>query len=670
MADEGSSATTTGHAPIAGPLASGTTPSLTLARSLNCDSNALLSMPPFDLFVAQLSSDSTEARVDAMKKLSIVGDAMGTKDTIEKLIPYLNDTIAKSEDSDEDDEILLLLAGQLAELVPGLVPGYEAMPLLPTLERLCCIDETVVRDKAVETFNKIVPLLLPGGKYADGMPFGLLRTTAQRLASADWFTAKVSAAGVLPTMYAFWNAHAPRGAAADEVRREFRILFKDLSEDDTPMVRRSAAKNLGRFVEAVAGLTKSADEMIKSGVAQPAVADENKRLVTFEIVPIFQALSADEQDSVRLLAVSCAGSVGCGLAREPSVTADVVLPVVRGGCADLSWRVRHNLSKAFATVTGSLGFVGPKHIARQTEDSEAEVRAAAVENIARMAQLGGADLFQAHIAPLLPALADDLVMEVRSKLAQTLMDCCDPSICTALTDEIILQEFRPLLENFLNDEFAEVQLHILSKLSRVSHLLGQMDVVVNSILQMARAQNWRVRDAVGRLLPFLAEARGVSFFEDHLLEPWLKIMSDQVADVRAACIAGMPKLLSVCGSEWIMQEILPNYTRMYDESQSYLTRITVLRSFAALAEKDGENALNISDTLMDQIVSLMLRGLTDSVPNVRLIAARGLGLVTISGQCDSGVMKSKIVPALNDLVHQEQDIDCRYQCQLALEAKV
>eukprot|EP00986_Skeletonema_menzelii_P012496 scaffold6916_cov143-Skeletonema_menzelii.AAC.6 len=668
MADEGSS--TTSHAPIAGPLASGTTPSLTLARSLNCDSNALLSMPPFDLFVAQLSSDSTEARVDAMKKLSIVGDAMGTKETIEKLIPYLDETIAKSEDSDEDDEILLLLAGQLAELVPGLVPGYEALPLLPTLERLCRIDETVVRDKAVETLNKIVPLLLPGGRYEDGMPFGQLRTTAQRLASAEWFTAKVSAAGVLPTMYAFWNAHAPRGAAADEVRREFRILFKDLSEDDTPMVRRSAAKNLGRFVEAVAGLTKSAEEMIKGGVAQPAVADENKRLVAFEIVPIFQALSADEQDSVRLLAVSCAGSVGCGLVREPGVTADVVLPVVRGGCADLSWRVRHNLSKVFATVTGSLGFVGPKHIARQTEDSEAEVRAAAVENIARMAQLGGADLFQAHIAPLLPALADDLVMEVRSKLAQTLMDCCDPSICTALTDQIILQEFRPLLENFLNDEFAEVQLHILSKLSRVSHLLGQMDVVVNSILQMARAQNWRVRDAVGRLLPFLAEARGVSFFEDHLLEPWLKIMSDQVADVRAACIAGMPKLLSVCGSEWIMQEILPNYTRMYDESHSYLTRITVLRSFAALAEQDGENALNISDALMEQIVSLMLRGLTDSVPNVRLIAARGLGLVTMSGQCDSGVMNSKIVPALNDLVHQEQDIDCRYQCQLALEAKV
>lgn len=345
-----------------------------------------------------------------------------------------------------------------------------------------------------------------------------------------------------------------------------------------------------------------------------------------------------------------------------------------------SRRVRHNLAKVFSTVTGSLGFVGPKHAARQTEvfqffagllqDNEAEVRAAAVENIARMAQLGGAELFQKHIAPLLPALADDLVMEVRSKLAQTLMDCCDPSICNTLTDDIVLEDFKPLLENFLNDEFAEVQLHILTKLSRVAHLLGKMDVVVSSILQMAKAQNWRVREAVGRLLPFLAEARGVAFFQDHLLDPWLKIMSDQVADVRSACVDGMPKLLSVSGSQWIQAEILPHYTQMYEESHSYLTRITVLRCFAALTEKNGEDENEIGDELMNQIVSIMLKGLKDRVPNVRLIAARGIGLVTISGQCDNATMSTQVVPALTDCISGEPDLDCKYQCQLALEAKV
>jgi serine/threonine-protein phosphatase 2A regulatory subunit A len=286
-----------------------------------------------------------------------------------------------------------------------------------------------------------------------------------------------------------------------------------------------------------------------------------------------------------------------------------------------------------------------------------------------MAQLGGAELFQKHIAPLLPNLADDLVMEVRSKLAQTLMDCCDPSICNTLTDDIILEDFKPLLENFLNDEFAEVQLHILTKLSRVSHLLGKMDVVVSSILQMAKAQNWRVREAVGRLLPFLAEARGVAFFQDHLLEPWLKIMSDQVADVRTACVDGMPKLLSVCGSQWIQSEILPHYTQMYEESHSYLSRITVLRCFASLTEKHGENEQNVSADLMNQIVTIMLKGLKDRVPNVRLIAARGLGYVTMSGQCDEAVMSSQVVPALSETIATEGDLDCKYQCQLALESK-
>ena len=345
----------------------------------------------------------------------------------------------------------------------------------------------------------------------------------------------------------------------------------------------------------------------------------------------------------------------------------------------LDRRVRHHLAKVFSTVASSMGFTGPQNASRQTEvfqfysnllrDNEAEVRAAAVENIARMAQLGGAELFQAHIAPVLPTLADDLVMEVRSKLAQTLMDCCDPSICNTLTDDIILEDFKPLLENFLNDEFAEVQLHILTKLSRVSHLLGKMDVVVSSILQMAKAQNWRVREAVGRLLPFLAEARGVQFFEEHLLDPWMKIMLDQVADVRSACVDGTPKLLSVSGSEWIQQHILPPYNTMYEESTSYLTRITVLRSYASLAQKEGENENNLSAPLMEQIVDVLLKGLKDRVANVRLISARGLGVVTISGQCDEAMMSGRVVPALQDCVTMEEDIDCKYQCQLALEAK-
>ena len=321
------------------------------------------------------------------------------------------------------------------------------------------------------------------------------------------------------------------------------------------------------------------------------------------------------------------------------------------------------------------------------QDQEAEVRAAAAENVARMTQLGGQDSFASHIAPALPGLADDPVVEVRSKLAQTLMDCCDESICTALSDQIILGDFKPLLEGFLQDEFAEVQLHVLTKLSRVSRLLSKMDAVVGSVLAMTKAPNWRVREAVGRLLPHLADARGVGFFEDHLLEPWLRLLLDRVADVRSACVAGMPRLLRVAGPEWLQREILPHYVRIYDESSSYLTRITVIRSFAALASADPDappsatNALesggepldsesppndaDIPPSLLDDVVSQMIRGLDDRVANVRMVSARGLA--GMMGKCTDSFLNAKVKPALNTCAMEDDDDDCRYFSQVALD---
>jgi len=131
----------------------------------------------------------------------------------------------------------------------------------------------------------------------------------------------------------------------------------------------------------------------------------------------------------------------------------------------------------------------------------------------------------------------------------------------------------------------------------------------------------------------------------------------------------MPKLLSVSGSQWVQTELLPHFTRMYEDSHSYLSRITVLRCFAALTEKHGELENNVGAELMSQIVTVMLQGLKDRVANVRMIAARGLGYVTISGQCEDSLMNGKVVPALNECITTEGDQDCKYQCQLALESK-
>ena len=383
-------------------LVPGTAPSLALARSLPLPTDALSTISPLDLFTTQISTFSSEARVDAMRRLSVVAAAMGTDDTLSTLLPYLATHVAMNED--EEDEVLLLLADQLGNLVPGLIPGSRALPVLPLLERIAGVEETVVREKAVESINKIVPCLSykvgngaggeaggaaggaggdePDAIMADAADGGdasaaqqqpshtqtptLLLAMAKRLSGADWFTAKVSAAGILPIVYRYFtdlhNAQREAGihhqsdtdgdADADgagapgpkpsDAHRELRALYKELSQDEAPMVRRSAARHLAAFVESCAALPRTAYELSTSPTGPntanpPTITPDIRKVILDELVPIYQALGTDEQDSVRLLAVSASGSVGYALGVDPELTSELVFPVVKGGCQDLSW---------------------------------------------------------------------------------------------------------------------------------------------------------------------------------------------------------------------------------------------------------------------------------------------------------------------------------------------
>ena len=73
---------------------------------------------------------------------------------------------------------------------------------------------------------------------------GLGKLTAlmclQRLATGEWFTSRVSACGLFACAYR---------RAAPAHRAELRAMYRELCGDDTPMVRRAAASNLGRFAE-------------------------------------------------------------------------------------------------------------------------------------------------------------------------------------------------------------------------------------------------------------------------------------------------------------------------------------------------------------------------------------------------------------------------------------
>lgn len=332
--------------------------------------------------------------------------------------------------------------------------------------------------------------------------------------------------------------------------------------------------------------------------------------------------------------------------------------------------VRNNLAKCFSDVVGSLGISGDRRFnAEQSlvmtcfeallSDAESEVRAAAVGHLARMIAWGGQAHFQAHLQQLLPTLADDVVMEVRSKCALALMDAAHGG---TLDDEIILQSFGPLLESFLSDEFHEVQLQVLTNLHKISRLLPGLTGVVGALMQMSKATNWRVREAIARLLPHLAEARGLEFFSSILFESaWLVLLMDSVASVRQAVVHGMGLLVRVAGQDWIVSTLLPRTTGIYHQySNSYLVRNTILQIHIEIAVEAK------SGPAWQEAVVQVSRGLTDKVPNVRMVAAKGMGRIIADG--DEDIVQSEIIPSLKKFSQDETDADCRNAFNSALEA--
>ena len=104
---------------------------------------------PIAVLIDELKNDDIQLRLNSIRRLSTIARALGEERTRKELIPFL------SENNDDDDEALLALAEELGVFIP-FVGGVEyAHVLLPPLETLCTVEETCVRDKAVESLCRI-----------------------------------------------------------------------------------------------------------------------------------------------------------------------------------------------------------------------------------------------------------------------------------------------------------------------------------------------------------------------------------------------------------------------------------------------------------------------------------------------------------------------------------
>ena len=143
-----------------------------------------------------------------------------------------------------------------------------------------------------------------------------------RLSKADWFTSKISATGLY---------NVPYKKASPPMQEQLRQQFGLLVHDETPMVRRQAANNLAKFVK----------EM-------PAT------IVVEEMIPLFQHLAQDDQDSVRLLTVEILIAIAEVVPKEQQSSHGVLLTALRSLIEDKSWRVRYMVADRFEKVCGAI----------------------------------------------------------------------------------------------------------------------------------------------------------------------------------------------------------------------------------------------------------------------------------------------------------------------------
>ncbi|CAI2174417.1 5666_t:CDS:10 [Funneliformis geosporum] len=572
------------------------------------------SLYPIAVLLDELRADDVNFRLNAIRRLSTIALALGVQRTRDELIPFLDESI------DDEDEVLLALAEELGNFVEYVGGKDQAHKILGPLENLAAVEETL----AVESLTKVAVVL--SQQQIEEFYIPLIK----RLGSGDWFTSRTSACGLYAAGYQ---------AATSSSQDELRSMFKQLCQDETPMVRRAAAGNLGNFAKKIP-----------------------KEQVVVDIIPLFSKLAQDEQDSVRLLTVEDLVAIAEVLSKEESKT--YLLQTLRSMVSDKSWRVRYMIAENFiAKAVGEevtrddlvLAFV---HLLK---DNEAEVRTAASGQVPGFAQNIDKQTILSHILPCVKDLVTDTSQHVRASLATQIS-----GLAPILGKEATTEHLLPLFLQLLKDEFPDVRLNIISKLEQVNEVIGIELLSQNllpAIVELAEDKQWRVRLAIIDYIPLLASQLGKEFFDEKLGNLCMSWLGDNVYSIREAATVNLKKLTVVFGVEWAKTTIIPKVLAM-GTHPNYLYRMTTIFAITTMAPAVTP------EVIRDYILPTVNNLVSDPIPNIRFNVAKSYEvLIPVLKQSPETVilLDSQVKPAL-DKLREDSDADVKYFAEKALLA--
>ncbi|GEQ68679.1 hypothetical protein JCM33374_g2347 [Metschnikowia sp. JCM 33374] len=605
---------------------------------------------PLALLIDELKHDDVANRVAAMQKLDAIAIALGPERALNELVPFLNDVV-----QDDEEEVFAVMAEKLGAFVP-LVGGHQnSEPVIRVLAALSSMEEPIVRDNAVESLNQI------SLELTDAEANGIFLEMIRDLGHGDWFSKKVSSCGLFKAIIVRVDANT---------RRELLMLYYNLVSDDSPMVRRSAAKNLPVLID-------------KMTAASPNSVDENDLEI---ISKMFHNLINDSQDSVKLLSIDVLLSIlqYFHAANDHSHNSDCLISALKL-IKDDSWRVRYAAADKFADIALSLSssdadlhkltdpFIG------LMKDNEGEVRKAIAKQLPGFCKLvKDPELIEKKIIPVVSHLSQDSHENVRASLASTVT-----GLCPILSEQSTIDKLLPIFLNMLKDEFPDVRLNIISNLSVVNETIG-INLLSTSLLpaitELAQDNKWRVRLAIIEYIPKLANQLGEPFFNNELLTLCMSWLWDPVYAVREAAVNNLRDLTVIFGSTWAEEHIVTRLLNIKDEKISdeddanvdqvdfsnFIIRITCLFVVSKLTPVIHQNIV------VNKILPFVSHLTTDPVANIRFNVAKTYlviveALVKTPGAEVTKLIEGEILQKLSCL-QNDADVDVRYYANSSIES--
>lgn len=544
--------------------------------------------------IDELKSEDHNTKIHAINSLETIAIAIGEERTREELVPYVAELL-----DDDNEEVLVAIAGKLGDLSSCIGSSQYLASLLPPLNTLAMNEENLVREKAVQSLNTIAGKLEVKEIEEQYLPM------LNSLATNDWYSARIASCSLFSTIY----SKMPEDQQAELIK-----LFVELGKDDTPMVRRAAAANMGNLCSIVSN------------------ADLGRLL---------EVLVTDEHDSVRQMSLE-------SISKIISKYKDLI-QLVKKLAKDKSWRVRYTLVEHIKDYLEP--FDSAENLVNEVvglmNDNEPEVKCITLSSLTHVIEKLSSENIEVFILPSFEKLVKDPSQYVRLSLVQAI---CQTSSHFGVNTSI--QKLLPIINQLIKDDSFDVRISFADNMHFFNASIGPEKVLIYSvplILQMMKDNQWRLRLKVVECLTQVADMLGIASFNEQMAEPLMLWAEDLVFAVREATLEAIKQISIIYGAEWVASRVLPMVKRLV-ESNVFVKRMTALSALNKFGEfLESKDFCKFMETLA-----------ADTVPNIKFNVAK-----TISNNFKK--VKGQNFAKILEKLSQDSDFDVKFYAEQGLK---